>query len=278
MLRRHATSLALLLGLLLGVTLAWAGQAVTRTELFVAMLRGAVPAAPTFPARVVAGPFVQGQQGVVLGSLSFTYSALIRAHLGGARAGLEEQHLLRHRSLELPDFGLSHGRPGLLAGLVADAEAKGWRVVPELTVDAGVAYQAVGLRQGGWLFLVLGYGDALAPHDNNPGASMSVANQAYACCEGGRCPEPSGPPESPGPLGQSGPPGSSGPPPEPAASGLAPCSLEGFVPVLVWTNLPGSSGAASSWLHPEAQGLAADERAWADPPGWDEHVARAAGG
>ncbi len=276
MLRSRA--LVLLLGLLLGLALAWAGQAVTRTELFAAMSRGAVTAPPTFPARVVPGPFVEGHQRVVLGSLSFTYSALIRTHLGSARAGLEEQHLLRHRSLELPDFGVGHNDPGLLAGLVADAEAKGWRVVPELTVDAGVAYQAVGLRQRGWLFLVLGYGDALAPHDNNPGASMSVANQAYACCEGGRCPEPPAQPEPPGPSGPPGPPGSSGPPPEPAASGLAPCPVEGFVPVLVWTNLPGGSGAASSWLHPEAQGLAADERAWDDPPGWDEHVARAAGG
>jgi hypothetical protein len=269
MLRSRA--LVLLLGLLLGLALAWAGQAVTRTELFAAMSRGAVPAPPTFPARVVPGPFVEGHQRVVLGSLSFTYSALIRTHLGSARAGLEEQHLLRHRSLELPDFGVGRNDPGLLAGLVADAEAKGWRVVPELTVDAGVAYQAVGLRQGGWLFLVLGFGDALASVEGNPGASMSVANQAYACCEGGRCPEPSGPPESPGPLGQSG-------PPEPAASGLAPCPVEGFVPLLVWTNLPGASGAAASWLHPEARGLAADERAWDDPPGWEEHVARAAGG
>lgn len=280
MLRSRA--LALLLGLLLGLALAWAGQAVTRTEIFAAMSRGAVPAAPTFPARVVAGPFVQGQQRVILGSLSFTYSALIRAHLPGARATLEEQHLLRHRSLGLPDFGVGHGvlygeptvsdAPGFIAALVADAEAKGWRVVPELTVDAGVAYQAVGLRQGGWLFLVLGFGDALAPHDDNPGASMSVANRAYACCEGGRCPEPLGSPEPPGP---SRPPG---PRPEPAASGLAPCPVEGFVPVLVWTNLPGGSGTASSWLHPEAQGLAADGRAWADPPSWDEHVARAGGG
>jgi hypothetical protein len=267
--------------LLVAALVIFVGVSVTQSEAWRRLVAGAPPAAPTFPLHVVDDPGHPSDPGrlpgpgQVIWSVARTYEALISAHLGDAifsypASELEQHGLARHRSLELPHNALSddvlfyseHGdlmEPGLLAALVADAEAKGWRVMPGLTVDGGVVYQAVGLRQGGWLFLVLGFGDALAPVEGNPGANIGLTHDSHACCEGARCPKPSAPPE-------------------PAASGLAPCPVEGFVPVLVWTNLPEGSGAASSWLHPEAQGLAADGRAWADPPGWDEHVARAAGG
>lgn len=262
MFRHRSTALALALGLLVGLALAFGGQALARSGVLATPV-GRPPAAPTFPPRVVDGPSYEGADEVILDSVSFTYNALIRAYLRGTRTSLDGHHLLRHRSLELPDFGVGdgviHGEPsvaanklGLVAALVADAQAKGWEVVPELTVDAGVVYQAVGLRQGRWLFLVLGYGDVLAPGASNPGVSMDVASEVYACCEGGLCPAPPAP-------------------------GLASCPLAGFVPVLVWTNLPRAAWN-TSLLHPDMEGLEGDDAIWRDPPIWEEHVARATGG
>lgn len=243
------TLLALLLGLALGLLLALSGLAFVRTGALQALTSGPPPAAPTFPARVVEGPMLRGQSDTVLTSLSFTYHALIDAHLRRARPDMDVSHVLRHRSLQLPDFGvgLERDEPGLIVALLTDAEAKGWEVDPALPVDAGVAYQAVGLRQGRWLFLVVGFGDTMAPDDRE-----DVADDAYACCPDGQCPAPPAP-------------------------GLAPCTVEGFVPVYIWTNLPRDAWIPSM-IDPAMRSLQADDRAWSDPPTWEQHVARSAGG
>lgn len=93
----------------------------------------------------------------------------------------------------------------------------------------------------------MSFGDRVAPDHR-----AEVADDAHACCADGRCPAP---PEL----------------------GLAPCTVEGFVPVFVWTNLP-QDAWRPSLLHPGMEALEADDRAWSDPPTWEEHVARSAGG
>ncbi len=53
---------------------------------------------------------------------------------------------------------------------------------------------------------------------------------------------------------------------------------DGFLQVVVWTDLPAASGAAQPWLDSGMRGLAAGNDVWADPPSWEAFVAQASAG
>jgi hypothetical protein len=252
--RCHSTALALAVGVLLGLGLAWAGQAITRSDLFAALASGPPPEAPAFPPRVVSvSTDAEVVNELVLHPLEVMYLDLVDAVGPGTWPGrpgrrFERYDLLRHRSLEL----VRH-EGSLVEALRADARAKGWKEIPELTTD-GLTYTATAaFRQNGYTFLVLGYHDGLMPRADNPGLSLELAWEADACI-------------------------ASGEPVPRTDSGLAPCPADGFLQVVVWTDLPAASGAAQPWLDPGMRGLAAGNDVWADPPSWEAFVAQASAG
>ncbi len=207
---------------------------------------------PTLPSRVVAGPFYNGRLEVVLDAAAGTYLALVDAER--PRLHLEAHYLQRHRSLPIRNQDSTGGEAGLglLDALEAQATATGWEPVPELSLDAGVLYEALALEREGHVILVLAYGDAMAPRADNPGVSLEIAAEAYDCLPGDELPATAG-----------------------AAPDRAGCRLRGFVPVILWTNLPAEESAGEPWLDPNAPIPSSDSAIWSDLPTWEEVLSQA---
>ena len=229
-------SLALVLAVLV-----WSGGASLR----VATLRfgedrvapwGGPPPLPAFPERVVTLDPFNGRLETLHDSLSFFYSEAVRSRYRGVRRIADAS---RHRSLELNDR-IGANDPSLIAALSADARAKGWTVVPELTVDGVAANATLGLERNGYVIFVVALSDAFALVGGNPGASMDVLNQRFDCPDDGPVREP----------------------------GLAPCDPGGFAPVWIWTNLPEPRRGRLE-LAPRAS-VAEGTNVWSRPWSWEE--------
>ena len=213
MARKRSTALAALAAFALCIDLGprpAAGQGL-REELR-QVLRGTPPDdVPTFPERVVAVPPFNGDLELMLDRFAFLATAMLRAHVPEAKL-MDEFY--RHRSLPLG--GKGGGGMGLSEFLIADAETKGWSVVPELTVDGVRLYQTIGFERDGWHVFVLMYGDAFLLSGRNPGISLQIERERFDCPvatdEGERAAD--------------------------TAGGEVPCELGGFLPVRVYGDVP----------------------------------------
>ncbi len=164
------------------------------------------PAVPSFPERVLGLPNYNGGLNTLLDSTSFFFNETVQSRYTGVT---RVSDIYRHRSLQASDDS-NREAAGLVEFFLADAQRKGWSKVDALTVDGVAAYQTAAVEQDGYVVFIVALADAYAIVSGNPGASMDISHEIFDC------PEVQ----------------------EPRPAGQAPCDAGGFVPVMIWTNLP----------------------------------------